>query len=195
MTSQTRQKSKGLVLHRPLSQREGFKGEQKGALWERDGLGFIRDSRSWEIVFEVTRGEGVCTPRDICRLSGDAVCDSLVWMMDPYHRPIVNSSSVPRMNKGWRKCGMEGIMCGTPGGAYFPIMTGAFATSSRLLHGYLPKRKNNFTQCVFLTIYLLPQFVVLISREIIRQRRCRRLATVYAGVDQLPDNLRSDTKE
>ena len=41
-----------------------------------------------------------------------------------------------------------------------------------------------------LTIYLLPAFVVLISREIVG-----RLVTDYAGVDKLPDYLRSDTKD
>ena len=35
-------------------------------------------------------------------------------------------------------------------------------------------------------MYLLPAFVVLISREIVRQRRWRRLATEDAGVDKLP---------
>ena len=45
------------------------------------------------------------------------------------------------------------------------------------------------------TIYLLPAFVVLISREIVRQRRWRRLATEDAGVEKLPDYLRSDTKD
>ena len=63
---------------------------------------------------------------------------------------------------------------------------------SRLLHGYLPKRKNNFTLCVFLQIYLLP-FVVLISRELVCQRRWRILATEYAGVDILLDYLPSET--
>ena len=47
---------------------------------------------------------------------------------------------------------------------------------------------------VILTIYLLPAFVVLISREIVRQRRWRRLATEDAGVEK-PDYLRSDTKD
>ena len=37
-------------------------------------------------------------------------------------------------------------------------------------------------------------FVVLISREIVRQRRWRRLTTEPAGVDKLPDYLWSDTK-
>ena len=45
------------------------------------------------------------------------------------------------------------------------------------------------------TIYLLPSFVVLISREIVRQRRWCRLATEDAGVEKLPDLLRSDTKD
>ena len=48
-----------------------------------------------------------------------------------------------------------------------------FYTLSRLLHGYLPKWKNNLT-------HLLPAFVVLISHQ---KRRC--LATEYAGVDKL----------
>ena len=56
-------------------------------------------------------------------------------------------------------------------------------TLSRLLHGYLPKRKNNFTWCLF-TIHLLPAFIVLLSREIVCQRRWRRLATEYTGVDK-----------
>ena len=42
--------------------------------------------------------------------------------------------------------------------------------------------------CLF-TIYSLPAFVVLISREIISQRRWRCLATEDAGVDKLPDYL------
>ena len=46
--------------------------------------------------------------------------------------------------------------------------------------------------CLF-TVYLLP-FIVLISRELL-QRRWLRLATEYAGVDKLPDYLRSDTKD
>ena len=40
-------------------------------------------------------------------------------------------------------------------------------------------------------MYLLPAFVVL-SVEIVRQSH---LATEYAGVDKLPDYLRSDTKD
>ena len=52
-------------------------------------------------------------------------------------------------------------------------------TLSRLLHGYLPNRKNNFTRCVFLQLPL----VVLISRDIVRPRRWRRLATESAGVE------------
>ena len=48
------------------------------------------------------------------------------------------------------------------------------------------------TVCLF-TIYSLPAFVVLISREIVRQRRWRRLATEDAGVDKLPDYLGIDT--
>ena len=39
--------------------------------------------------------------------------------------------------------------------------------SIHYLHGYLPKRNNIFTQCVFLQLPI----VVLISREIVRQRR------------------------
>ena len=35
----------------------------------------------------------------------------------------------------------------------------------------------------------------MISREIVHQRHWRRLATEYAGVDELPDYLRSDTKD
>ena len=46
--------------------------------------------------------------------------------------------------------------------------------------------------CLY-TIYSLPAFVVLISSEIVRQRRC--LATEDAGVEKLPDYLRSDTKD
>ena len=38
-------------------------------------------------------------------------------------------------------------------------------------------------------------FVVLIRREIVRQRRWRHIATADAGVDKLPDYLRSGTKE
>ena len=45
------------------------------------------------------------------------------------------------------------------------------------------------------TIYLLPAFVVLISREIVCQRRSRHLATEDAGVDKLPDYLRSSLTE
>jgi hypothetical protein len=51
-----------------------------------------------------------------------------------------------------------------------------------------------FTRCVF-TIYSLPAFVVLISREIVRQRRWSRLATEDAWVDKLTDYLRSCTTE
>ena len=51
--------------------------------------------------------------------------------------------------------------------------------------------KNNFTQCVFLQL----PFIVLISTEIVRQRRWRRLATEQAGVDKLPDYLWSDTRD
>ena len=47
--------------------------------------------------------------------------------------------------------------------------------------------------CLF-TIYLLPS-IVLISRDIVCQRRWRRLATEYAGVDKLLDHLQSDTKD
>ena len=43
--------------------------------------------------------------------------------------------------------------------------------------------------CLF-TIYLLPS-IVLISRDIVCQRRWRRLATEYAGVDKLLDHLHS----
>ena len=46
-----------------------------------------------------------------------------------------------------------------------PELPAMFYTLSRLLHGYLPKRKNNFTWCLF-TIYSLAAFVVFISREI-----------------------------
>ena len=60
------------------------------------------------------------------------------------------------------------------GGA--PTWSGLFSIMSR----YLPNEKSNFTRCLF-TIYLLP-FVVLTSREIVSQRRWRRLATEYAGV-------------
>ena len=77
-------------------------------------------------------------------------------------------------------------------GAYFPIMTGDVLYIIPLITRLLAKTKN-FTRCVF-TIYLLPIFVVLISREIVRQRRCH-LAIEYAGVDKLPDYLRSDTKD
>ena len=43
------------------------------------------------------------------------------------------------------------------------------------------------------SLYNLSAFVVFIRREIVGQRR--RLATEYAGVDKLPDFLRSDTKD
>ena len=36
---------------------------------------------------------------------------------------------------------------------------------------------------------------MLISSEIVRQRRWRRLATEDAGVEKLPDYLKSDTKD
>ena len=36
---------------------------------------------------------------------------------------------------------------------------------------------------------------MLISSEIVRQRRWRRLATEDAGVEKLPDYLGSDTKD
>ena len=65
-----------------------------------------------------------------------------------------------------------------------------FYTLSRLLHGYLPKQKNNFTCCVFLQL----PFVVLI-RVIDRPRRWRHLATESAGDDKLSDYLRSDMKD
>ena len=48
--------------------------------------------------------------------------------------------------------------------------------------------------CLF-TINLLPAFIVLNSREIVCQRGWRPLATEYAGVDKLADNLQSDTKD
>ena len=51
------------------------------------------------------------------------------------------------------------------------------------------------TKKILFTIYLLPAFVVLFNREIVSQRRWCRLATEDAGVDKLPDYLRSDTSE
>ena len=45
----------------------------------------------------------------------------------------------------------------------------------------------------FFFFYFLPAFVVLISREIVCQRRSRHLATEDAGVDELPDYFWSDT--
>ena len=48
--------------------------------------------------------------------------------------------------------------------------------------------------CLF-TIYLLPAFVVLISTEIVRQGRLRRIATEDTVVDKLPDYLKIDTKD
>ena len=50
--------------------------------------------------------------------------------------------------------------------------------------------------CVsFYNSILLPAFVMLISREIARQRRLRRLATEYTWVGKLPDYLRTDTRD
>ena len=51
--------------------------------------------------------------------------------------------------------------------------------------------KNIFTRWVF---QQLP-FLVLFSREIVRQRRWRCLATGHAGVDKLADYLWNDKKD
>ena len=64
-----------------------------------------------------------------------------------------------------------------------------------LITRLLAKTKKWLHMVWLVTIYLLPSFVVLISREIVRQRRWRRLATEDAGVEKLPDLLRSDTKD
>ena len=56
-------------------------------------------------------------------------------------------------------------------GAYFPIMTGVVLYIIPLITRRLAKTKKELhTVCLF-TIDLLPEFVVLISREIVRQRR------------------------
>ena len=66
-----------------------------------------------------------------------------------------------------------------------------YYTLTCLLHGSLSKRNNIFTRCVFLQL----PFVMLISREIVCQRRWRRLATGHAGVDKLPDYSQSVKKD
>ena len=71
-----------------------------------------------------------------------------------------------------------------PEGAYFPIMTGDVLYIIPLIRRLLAKTKKQLhTVCLF-TIDLLPAFVVLISREIVRQRRRQRLATEYAATYQ-----------
>ena len=75
-------------------------------------------------------------------------------------------------------------MHGTQSSIHYPAYYTATCKNEKYLH----------TVCLF-TIYLLPSAEKLSTKEIVRQRRWRCLATEYAEVDELPDYLHSDTKD